>query len=75
MVTDEQMGLMTHTVKHEGRNYFAAEPGGHDALQFEDLIEKGYAWKRNTPSWMSAYIVYALTEDGKRLVKARGTVR
>jgi len=70
-ITKFQRGLMEHTIGEPNRNWFATSFNCKDSIEFEKLVDAGYATKQNAASWMGDDVIYHLTPDGKKaLAKA-----
>lgn len=69
-ITKYQEGLMKHTIKETGRNFFGTSFNTKDSLEFEKLVEAGYATKREAADWMGDDVIYYLTEKGKNHVSS-----
>lgn len=65
-----QFGLMKHTTSGPKRNWFGTCEGEKDCSAFNDLVEKGYALKRDAPSFWVDDWVFSLTENGIKALEA-----
>lgn len=68
-ITKYQRGLMQHTISGHNRNWFATSKNCTDGLEFEKLVEAGYATSEPAPSWSCDDVVYRLTGKGKSALK------
>lgn len=67
-VTEYQKGLMRHTMSDGGRNWFATDNGCRDAIEFNKLVDAGFATVGEAPSWSGDDVVYRLTQHGCDLI-------
>lgn len=64
-LTEYQIKLMKHTVSEPNRNWFGTDKNGKDGIEFEKLVEIGYATSEVAASWMGDDTIYRLTKEGK----------
>jgi len=62
---------MEHTVSGPARNWFGTSTGCKDALEFDKLVEAGYATAETPPAWMGDDVIYRLTPEGKTALKQK----
>ncbi len=59
---------MRHAVNGPHRNWFGTSCGCKDAIEFEKLVDAGYATKRKAAPWMGDDVLFSLTKTGMKIV-------
>ena len=71
-LTVNQQQLMEHTISDPGRNYFLTSKGSDDALEFDRLVDMGFAETSKAPSWTESNdVLYRLTRAGRIVITKR----
>ena len=66
MITEPQRKLMEHTISGPDRNWFATGYDCEDSIEFDKLVELGFATTQKAPSWMGDDVIYRLTSEGRQ---------
>lgn len=67
-ITKYQKDLMSHTISGPDRNWFGTSFDCKDSIEFEKLVNAGYATRETPPSWMGDDVIYRLTKKGKDII-------
>lgn len=69
MITKLQRDLMEHTISGHNRNWFGTNKTTTDAIEFDKLVEMGFASIHSAPSWAGDDVMYKLTPKGRKALK------
>ena len=70
-----QFELMAHTMSDRGRNWFATDDQTKPCCALNDLVDKGYATRSESPSFCGDDWIFSLTEEGIKALEANNGKR
>jgi len=67
-ITKHQKAIMKHAISEPNRNWFGTSKTSRNAVEFEKLVEAGYATRKVTAPWMGDEVIYRITKAGRKAI-------
>jgi len=67
-ITKHQKAIMKHAISEPNRNWFGTHKHNRNSVEFEKLVEAGYATRKATAPWMGDEVIYRITKEGRKAI-------
>ena len=67
-ITKHQKDIMEHAISGPNRNWFGTDLKCRDSIEFQKMVEAGYATKETPPKWMGDELIYRVTKEGRKAI-------